>query len=360
MPANDCQPGIARANPEAARPVSSADYFAAAHDLFLQTLRRHRVHDWFGEIGGQSIFLRITSKILARTILPALAHLESKPAISDLTIGMGDLADSNAAFPFPGDEDTAGEPEGAMWRHEDARFFILNQKETRALSLLDAEMPQALYWTRDAAQLPWPEGSFPMRHLFANFFGRQGKFIVHAAAVGNERGAVLIVGKGGSGKSTAALACAMNGLFYLGDDYSLVGIEPEPRVWSLYSSAKVNADSLIWFPQLKPFVQHDGGMKEKSLLQLHGAPGLRFAASLPIRAVLWPRITGRIESQLKPASSAALLLALAPSSILQTPGHGDAVLRMLNRLVQAVPTRILETGTDPAQIAGAVGQFIGP
>ena len=211
-----------------------------------------------------------------------------------LAIGIGDLADSEATFPFPGGENTGGGPAGAMWRHEDARFFILEQKETRALSLLDAEMPQALYWTRNAAQLPWPEGGFPLRHLFANFFGRQGKFIVHAAAVGDERGAVLIVGKGGSGKSTATLACATNGLFYLGDDYTLAGVTPEPRVWSLYCSAKVNADSLDWFPQLKPFrCVHDGGVQEKILCcNLHGAPGLRFTASLPIRAVLWPRITG--------------------------------------------------------------------
>lgn len=315
--------------------------------------------EWFGEIGGQIIYLRLASETSARVILPTLAHLECKAtAAMHLTASVGDLADLNMAFPFPGDEQTGGEPEGAMWRHEDARFFVLEQKETRALSLLDMKMAQAFYWTRNAAQLPWQEGSFPMRHLFANFFQRQGKYFVHAAAVGDENGAVLIVGKGGSGKSTATLACATNGLFYLGDDYTLIGVEPEPRVWSLYSSAKVNADSLNWFPQLKPFVRHDGGAQGKSLLQLHGAPELRLAASRPIRAVLWPRITGRIETKLTPASSATLLLALAPSSILQTPGHGDAVLRALTRLVQAVPTYILEAGTNPAQIAGAVKKIL--
>jgi hypothetical protein len=169
---------------------------------------------------------------------------------------------------------------------------------------------------------------------------------------------VLIAGKGGSGKSTATLACATNELFFLGDDYTLVGAEPEPRVWSLYSSAKLNADALDWFPELKPFVQHDGCAKEKSSLFLKGATLLRFAESLPIRAVLWPRITGRIETKLTPASSAALLLALAPSSILQTPGDGDSVLRALGRLVQSVPTFILEAGTDPAQIASAIKKIL--
>jgi hypothetical protein len=223
---------------------------------------------------------------------------------------------------------------------------------------LDAKEKLAFYWTRDAARLPWHESSFPLRHLLANFFRRRDRHVIHAAAVGDETGAVLIVGKGGSGKSTATLACATNGLFYLGDDYTLVGVEPEPRAWSLYSSAKMNADTLNWFPQLKPFVQHDGGAKEKSSLFLNGAPGLRFAERLPIRAVLWPRITGRAETELTPASPTTLLLALAPSSILQTPGGGDSVLRALSQLVRSVPTCILEAGNDPAQIASAIKKFL--
>jgi hypothetical protein len=354
------QPDRAFLNLESPQTSSpAADYFQTSRKIFERTTRGKTVREFFCKIGGCSIQLRFANESLAPIFIPAFEHLQIKSAaLPDLTVCLGDLAALDSPLKFPGDETTGDEPQGAMWRHEDARFFALAQKETDSLSLLDAEEKLAFYWTRGAARLPWYENSFPLRHLLANFFGRQNKYIIHAAAVGDENGAALIVGKGGSGKSTATLACATHGLFYLGDDYTLVGVEPAPRVWSLYSSAKMNADTLNWFPELKPFVQHDGGAKEKSSLFLNGAKKLRFAESLPIRAVLWPRITGRIETKLTPASSASLLLALAPSSILQTPGGGDSVLRALGQLVQSVPTRILEAGNDPAQIASAINEFL--
>lgn len=338
---------------------SAANYFQAARAVFEQATRCKAVRDFFCRVGDCIIRLRFAGEALVPLVIPAFAHLQAKSvAQPDLTICLGDLAASDVALDFPGGETSSDEPEGAMWRHEDARFFALAQKEADSLSLLDAREKLAFYWTRDAARLPWHENSFPLRHLLAHYFRRHDRHVIHAAAVGDENGAVLIVGRGGSGKSTATLACAVNGFFYLGDDYTLVGVEPGPRVWSLYSSAKVNADTLNWFPGLKPFVHHSGGVKEKSSLFLKGALQLRFAESLPIRAVLWPRITGRLETKLTPASPATLLLALAPSSILQTPGGGDAVLRALGRLVKSVPACILEAGNDPAQIASAIKQFL--
>jgi hypothetical protein len=354
------QPDRAFLNLESPQTSSpAADYFQTSRNFFERAARGKTVREFFCKIGDCSIKLRFANESLAPIFIPAFEHLQIKSvAQPDLTICLGDLAVLDSPLQFPGGKTNADEPQREMWRHEDARFFMLAQKETDSLSLLDAEEKLAFYWTRDAARLPWYENSFPLRHLLANFFGRQNKYIIHAAAVGDENGAVLIVGKGGSGKSTSTLACATNGLFYLGDDYTLVGVEPAPHVWSLYSSAKMNADTLNWFPELKPFVQHDGGAKEKYSLFLNGAKNLRFAGSLPVRAVLWPRITGRVETKLTPASSASLLLALAPSSILQTPGGGDSVLRALGQLVQSVPTFILEAGNDPAQIASAIKKFL--
>ncbi len=337
----------------------AADYFQASRAVFGQATRGQAGREFFCRLGGCSLRLRFAGDSLVPLVAPALAHLEMEPTPSaDLTICLGDLTASQVTLEFPGGGPLDGETGGAMWRHEDARFFLLSQNETGSLSLLDAEENLAFYWTRDVARLPWYENSFPLRHLLAGFFRRRGQYVIHAAAVGDERGAVLIVGKGGSGKSTATLACATDGLLYLGDDYSLVAVEPQPRVWSLYSSAKANVDTLNWFPELIPHVHHPGGVKEKSSLFLNRAKGLRFAESLPIRAVLWPRITGRAETAIKPASPAALLFALAPSSLLQTPGGGDSLLRALSHLVQSVPTFVLEAGNDPARLALAIQNLL--
>ena len=53
-----------------------------------------------------------------------------------------------------------------------------------------------------------------------------------------------------------------------------------------------------------------------------------------------------------------MLLALAPSTILQNPGAGDAELRAFAQLVRTVPTFRLETGTDLAGLAGVIATFL--
>lgn len=340
-------------------PSPAADYFQASRKIFEQASRGKILPEFFCRIGGCSVRLRFANESLVPLVMPAFGHLETKPdARPDWTICLGDLAASNAALEFPGGGSGGGEPKGTIWQHEDDRFFVLVQNDAGALSLADAETGSAFYWVRDAKKLPWYERGFPLRHLFAAFFHRRGRRLIHAAAVGNADGAVLIVGKGGSGKSTTSLACATSGLFYLGDDYTLVGVEPEPRVWSLYASAKATASTLRLFPQLKQCVHHDGGTEDKSLLLLDDAVGFRLATSLPVRAVLWPRISGKMETTLRPASAATLLLALAPSTIFQMPSHAEASLRALAQLVQSVPTYILEAGSDMTGLAKAVEKIL--
>lgn len=337
----------------------AADYFQTARKTFEQAIRGKAIRDFSCRIGECSIRLRFANESLMPVIVPALGHLKTKwVARPDLTICLGDLAASKAALEFPGGKPGDDGSEGVMWRHADARFFMLAQNDAGILSLADWETGSAFYWVRDAGKLPWYERGFPLRHLFAAFFHRRDRHLIHAAAVGNESGAVLIIGKGGSGKSTTSLAGATSGLLYLGDDYTLVGLEPGPRVWSLYASAKATANTLRLFPELKSFVHHDGGLEDKSLLLLNHAADFRLATSLPIRAVLWPRVTGQAETKLRPASPATLLLALAPSTIFQMPAHAESSFDAFARLVQSVPTYILEAGSDMSGLAETIKKIL--
>ena len=69
-----------------------------------------------------------------------------------------------------------------------------------------------------------------------------------AAAVGQAAGGVLLVGAGGSGKSTCALSCLTSDLLYAGDDYVAVELRPEPRVLSLFCSGKLEPDHAALLP----------------------------------------------------------------------------------------------------------------
>lgn len=88
----------------------------------------------------------------------------------------------------------------------------------------------------------------PAHHALAAWLANRGALMVHAGAVEIDGRAVLLVGRGGSGKSTTALACAQAGFGFLGDDLCVV--EPaDPasgeaaKVHAIYGTAKLCADS---------------------------------------------------------------------------------------------------------------------
>jgi hypothetical protein len=72
------------------------------------------------------------------------------------------------------------------------------------------------------------------------FFGK-GYLPLHTAAVETERGAALISGKSGIGKSTAAALLAASGRRLLGDDLCLVDVSasPRPNVSPAYDSISI-------------------------------------------------------------------------------------------------------------------------
>jgi hypothetical protein len=181
--------------------------------------------------------------------------------------------------------------------------------------------------------------------------GRHNCQYVHAGAVGNQTGSVLLAGQGGSGKSTTALACLNSPLFYISDDYCLLTNEPEPYVYSLYNSAKLEADNMHRLPHLVRLVSNSDRLaEEKALLFLQQHLPEKVITGLPVRAILLPHVSGRPETRLSPASSIAGLKALAPSTIFQLPGAGQRTFQALTRFVKQVPCYNLELGTKVGQI----------
>jgi len=174
---------------------------------------------------------------------------------------------------------------------------------------------------------------------------------IHAGAVGRPDGGVLIAGRNGSGKSTSTLACLHSDLRFAGDHYVLVRVDPEPYVFSLYSTAKLEPHDLGRFPKLKPMVNNHGRLtSEKALIFLHDhAPG-EIVRGFPLRAILLPRVTGRRDTRLERTTPAAALMALAPTTLVHLQGASQEAFGKLARLARKLPVYTLEAGTDLSQI----------
>ena len=172
--------------------------------------------------------------------------------------------------------------------------MVLYDEAGGGLSAVDFDGSVATYSVADAAAVPvWDRGS-PLRLILNLVVAAQGAPHRARRGRGRPRGVVLLGGKGGSGKSTVALASLRAGLDYLGDDYVLLGgSSPGHRAFPLYRSAKLEVRHWGHHAWLLPDASLVDPADEKVLGFVDREYLAGRAAGLPVRAVVLPRVTDR-------------------------------------------------------------------
>ena len=219
---------------------------------------------------------------------------------------------------------------GEVAGFNDGRIHTSFDMGSGVLNMLDVHRNVGIFWTRDAGHFPQWESGAPLRIILHWWMRQRDCQFTHAAAIGTPKGGVLLGGRGGSGKSTTALACLGADLNYVSDDYCLVQTKPTPYVYSVYNSGKIVPDSFEKFPYLEKLfknISHFDG--EKMLFFLDKKYHEKISAGFPIKAIVLPCIANTPETKYRKISKVNALTSLAPSSILQLPGAGNAELRYL-------------------------------
>lgn len=340
----------------------------ACFDLLLAGYERAR-HDSDScdtmsvRIGCNVVRLHFATRELADALTPALVHLRDDAAPPPtLTVHLWDSASTGHRLSPLLEllrERIYLDPHAQLsTRHEilgfsNARAPAALEMGSGVWSVLDRERGQAVYWVADVGSLPWYERAAPLRTLLSWWLADIGYQSVHAAAVGYDDGGVLLAGAGGSGKSTTALRCLDAGLGYVADDYCTFRGGPEPRVFSMYNTAKLNGVvDLQRQPRFLPFVENlDAAGNEKLVMYLARHLPERLLASFPIRAILLPRVCDGGRTDIVDATPGAALLALGPTTLFLRPGAAGAALTAMRELVEAVPCYELRLGTtDPVPL----------
>lgn len=340
------------------REDQSVEYFQSVYELFKASQHVTGPVERSYTIGGYRVRLSFSGTALL-SLTTALEHLATDNHLTpDLTICLWDSESTGqrmVARPWQEEDFLA---RGVIQGYNTERIYTAFQHGSGAVSVLDQERNLAVFWAPDH-RLPYWEYGSPLRSILHWWLLSKGLQLVHAAAVGNSSGGVLIGGKGGSGKSTTALTCLESHLFYAGDDYTLLGLEPGPVVHSLYNSAKLNSDNVQRFPALLPKVANPERLAdEKALLFVNEHYPAKVATRLPVRAVLLPRVTGLPETRWKRVSVAMTLAALAPSTIFQLPRAGNEAFQFLAKFVRQLPCFSLEVGTDLSTIPPAIERLL--
>lgn len=309
-------------------------------------------------LAGAAVHVRSAGPTMLEQLGPALGHLKDDSGEAPLlTISAWD-SHGAGLDPPPLPETDPDEPRGAVFYVDDPPRQVAYQPGLSQLSAYDAERGSAWFWCRSAADLPFWEPAAPFRQILHWWLAQRGLMLLHGAAVGLRDGGVLLVGRGGSGKSTCALSSLTSNLLYAGDDYVAVGQEPGPFVSSLYCSGKLEPGHAKILSHLPPAsYEGDGAPDEKAVFYVSERFPERMCEGFPLRAVLVPKIRGS-EPRITPVAPGEALRALAPSTLLQLHPARPQALAGMARLLQRVPAYRLEVGGPVELIPGAIERLL--
>ncbi|MBI4773743.1 MAG: serine kinase [Deltaproteobacteria bacterium] len=336
-------------------------FFRSAFEAFQRAERDMKITvDRFYSIGGYSIRLRFAGSALVPLMTPALEHLATTHHGSpSLTICLWDSESTGTVMPAPPWSLEDYSARGEVQAHDDDRYFAACHKGSGALSILDRSAGSALWWIRRASLVPFYETGAPLLTILHWWMLGRGLQVVHAGAVGTPEAGVLLVGRGGSGKSTASLACLGSELLYVGDDYCLVRTASDPFVFSLYNSGKLDPDQIKKFPDLTSAANNtDRIATEKVLFLLSRHYSSKIIRGFPIRAIFVLRITGRPETTLSAISAGAALRAVAPNTLFQLPHAGRSTFHEIAALSKQVPCYQLNVGSELQGIPEVILNFL--
>jgi hypothetical protein len=245
----------------------------------------------------------------------------------------------------------------AFGADEDIRWTFF--RPDPGLTAYDSSASRAVYWVPAASALTYGDIAGGFRAIITWALASRGIRFLHSAAIGWRGRGALVVGQSGSGKSSTALACLAAGLDYLGDDHCLLDLRDRPQVHSVYAAAKLHDAQLARFPEFDQYVvNRDRVAPDKAVAILSPAFDSLLPRSRPLAAVLVPNITGGGRSRIEPLSRGAALAALAPSTLLQMAAADREGMAAMGQLVRRVPCFRLDLGTDRAEIAERLREFL--
>ena len=202
----------------------------------------------------------------------------------------------------------------------------------------------------------------PANHAIASWLASSKVQLVHGAAVAWRGRGVLLVGIGGRGKSTTALACAQAGFSFLGDDLCVVesgcadrGLPA--RVHGIYATAKLNHDSRNRLGARDwPLL----GITPKGKDAFAIPPEIRFERTVPLVALVAVRADGVSPgiARCVPPRTAIGLLAATALPVATGSGTPGLWLRAAASIAREVPAYEMGLDWDLERVAVAVRSII--
>ena len=305
-------------------------------------------------IADRDVVIRFRSPEVADRYRAATTHVEvspddPRPGAPALTIGCWDTATSGVALPpLPWIADNLLHRDRVRG-HTTGDVRATYQQSEGLLHLYDGRKGLGLMHATSAAAIPAWTDRAPFRTFVGWWATDRSLSMMHSSCVATERGAALIAGGSGAGKSTTAMTCVLAGFAFVGDDACIVDLDAPggPMAHAVYGRSKLEPDATR---RLGLAPSPDGG----PLITEPAGSVTRAAA----RVLLLPEVTGRVETHLEELPRTDVMRTLVPGSIREGGGLGGRALQEMARVVRTLPSYRLLLGTDRAGVADAVARAI--
>ncbi len=336
------------------------DFYHRALSASNQALARPEAVTRAIRVAGTLLRLRFSAPSVADRLMPALSHLEvSVPAEQCATFLVWDSASTGEPFPPPPCDQSRFTNRGDIWGFNSERYRTAFHWSDHSVNLFDTHTENGIYWVENISKIPYWSAASPLRSLFHWLMAQHGKQLVHAAAIGCDDAAIVITGKGGVGKSTTSLSCLAAGMQYIGDDYIIIGNEPEPTAYSLYSTAKLNADQAARFPMFADCLKNKATFEEeKAAYYLVPGHQRQISLQLPVSLVVSPKVVDSELTSLAPIDKDYLLAAATFTTMSQLPYADQATHDFIHEFILQLPIGTLQLGRDLNGVASQVKELV--
>ncbi len=240
-----------------------------------------------------------------------------------------------------------------------SRYRASYSHDWRLWQILDIETGTGLQWMADDDALPpWDRGA-PLRTFLHWAYGRRGMRLAHAGTLGLDGEGILLTGRGGSGKSGTVTGGVLGGFESVGDDYVLIANSGSDLVaHCLFPTLKQDRDGLARLGLADKLAGRPANWQDKIEFSARDIGIVELADTLRIRGIVVAQLGDRSETRVSEISGARAMMSLAPTGLFQMPADRDSGVAFYAEMVRKLPCRLIELGSDPAGVNGAIGAII--
>ena len=216
--------------------------------------------------------------------------------------------------------------------------------EHSVLNAFDHLTNKGIFWVSQSSRLPEWEFGAPLRNILTWALFSRGVHIIHSAGIGRNGKGLLLIGQGGSGKSTTTAISLQNGFKTTGDDYCAISSVNPPKIFGIYGLLK-----LVPHAVGTSKLQNSSGLRKRLDGKAHFNIESSMLDSLELKAILFTRV-GKSTETLLPLSQQEVLIRFISGTFPQTTFNQIALFQSLSRISQLIKAFELEVGPEIMKI----------